>query len=337
MAKNLLDCCLESIGTVSFYQWCFAPLRGRAIDKTCQLRFWVIKQSNDEACSRRSLCCRPCLVWRAVAVIAVRAYMAVRDISEFLHGLVQFLICPEFIELGTFILQGVEVPFHRRIVVGVSGFALALCHMDGFAVFYESLRCMPAPLVAVQEQASLCQMPGIQCLLQGAYSQVTGDVFVCYTGGCASVIEIYDGAIVPYISVPQGQVCEIRTPFLVRLVCMEILIQFVIEYFMGLPRPLWADDGMQTQFPVHVFMDCCLAAAVPPALQINSHTAVPACSIVAVVDLFNLFLDFLFFGIIIRLPVFPVVIAGIRADPQPLQQPADAEFFMVLFDKPISL
>ena len=79
--------------------------------------------------------------------------------------------------------------------------------------------------------------------------------------------DIYDGAIVPYIPVPQEQVCEVRTPFLVRPVCMEILIQFVIEYFMGLPclcpRSLWADDGMQAQFPVHVFMDCCLAVAVP--------------------------------------------------------------------------
>ena len=122
---------------------------------------------------------------------------------------------------------------------------------------------------------------------------------------------------------------------------MEILIQFVIEYFMGLPWLcpwfLWADDGMQAQFPVHIFMDCCLAIAVPPALQIGSHTAVPVYSTVAVVDLFDLFPDFLFLGIVIRLPVFPVVIVGIRADPQPPQQPADAEFFMVLFDKPISL
>ena len=122
---------------------------------------------------------------------------------------------------------------------------------------------------------------------------------------------------------------------------MEILIQFVIKYFMGLPwlcpRSLGADDGMQTQFPVHIFMDRCLTVAVPPALQIGSHTAEPVYSIVAVVNLFDLFLDFLFLGTIIRLPVFPVVIAGIRADPQPPQQPADAEFFMVLFDKPISL
>ena len=64
--------------------------------------------------------------------------MVVRDISEFLHGLVQFLICSEFIELGAFVLQSVEVPFHRRIVVRVSGFAHALGHMDGFAELYES-------------------------------------------------------------------------------------------------------------------------------------------------------------------------------------------------------
>ena len=84
-------------------------------------------------------------------------------------------------------------------------------------------------------------------------------------------------------------------------------------------------------------MDCCPAVAVPPALQIGSHTAIPVYSIVAVVDLFDLFLDFLFLGIIIRLSVFPVVIVSIRAAHQPQQQPADAKFLMVLFDKPISL
>lgn len=94
---------------------------------------------------------------------------------------------------------------------------------------------------------------------------------------------------------------------------------------------------MQAQFPVHIFMNCCLAVAVSSAFQIDSHAAVPVHSIVAVVDFFDLFLGFLFLGIIIRLPVFPVVIVGIRADPQPPQQPSDAEFLMVLFDKPISL
>ena len=84
-------------------------------------------------------------------------------------------------------------------------------------------------------------------------------------------------------------------------------------------------------------MDCCLAVVVSPALQIGSHTAVSVYSIVVVVDFFDLLLDLLFLGIIIRLPVFPVVIVGIRADPQPPQQPADAEFFLMLIDEPVSL
>ena len=193
----------------------------------------------------------------------------------------------------------------------------------------------------MQDQAALCRMLVSQCPLQGADCQVAGNVPVCYAGDHAPVMEVYDGAVVTDIPVLQEQVCEIRAPFLVRHVRMEILVQFVIKYFMGLPGLdpwfLWSDDGMQSQFRIHIFMDCCLAVVVSPALQIGSHTAVSVYSIVVVVDFFDFLLDLLFLGIIIRLPVFPVVIVGIRADPQPPQQPADAEFFMVLFDKPISL
>ena len=110
-------------------------------------------------------------------------------------------------------------------------------------------------------------MLGIQCLLQSAYSQVTGNVFVCYTGDYTSVMEIYDGAIVPYGPVFQEQVCEIRAPFLVRLVRMEVLLSFILEYLMGLawlcPRLFGADDGAQTHLRVHVFMDSHSAVAVP--------------------------------------------------------------------------
>ena len=55
------------------------------------------------------------------------------------------------------------------------------------------------------------------------------------------------------------------------------------------------------------------------------------------VDFRNLLLNCCFLGVIIRLPVFPVVIIGIRADPQPPQQPADTEFLVVLVDEPVSL
>ena len=57
----------------------------------------------------------------------------------------------------------------------------------------------------------------------------------------------------------------------------------------------------------------------------------------AVVDAADLLLNHRFLGIIICLPVLPVVIVGIRADPQPPQEPADAEFFLMTVNKSISL
>ena len=84
-------------------------------------------------------------------------------------------------------------------------------------------------------------------------------------------------------------------------------------------------------------MDGSSAVTVSPALQIDRHAAVAVNAVVAVIDLIDLPLDFRFFGIIIRLPVLPVVIVCIRTDPQPPQQPADAEFFMMPVDESISL
>ena len=98
-----------------------------------------------------------------------------------------------------------------------------------------------------------------------------------------------------------------------------------------------ADDGAQAQLPVHIFMDSCAAVAVSPAFQISCHAVVTVHTVMAVADIPDLLLNCCFLGIIIRLPVFPVVIISIRADSQPLQQPADSEFFMVLFNEPISL
>ena len=109
MAKNSLDCCLESIGAVRFYQWCFAPLCGHAIDKNSHPWCWVIKQSNPITRSRRSLCCCPCLVWCAVAIIAVQAHMVIGDIGEFFHSPVQCFLCLDFFWLATILRQ------HRRL------------------------------------------------------------------------------------------------------------------------------------------------------------------------------------------------------------------------------
>ena len=94
---------------------------------------------------------------------------------------------------------------------------------------------------------------------------------------------------------------------------------------------------MQAHLPVHIFMDGSGAITVPFAFQVDRHAAIAIDAVVPVVDLIYLPLDFCFLGVIIRLPVLPVVIVGIRTDSQPLQQPADAEFFMVLVDETVSL
>ena len=101
-------------------------------------RLSEVRQSNQKACSRRSLCYCPHLVWCAVAVTAVWAHMVEGNIGEFLHGLVQFLLRPKFVQICTLVLQSVEVPLHRRIVVWISGFTHALRHMGRFTKFYES-------------------------------------------------------------------------------------------------------------------------------------------------------------------------------------------------------
>ncbi len=157
----------------------------------------------------------------------------------------------------------------------------------------------------------------IQCFLQGADRQVTGDVPVCYACNDTPVIEVYDDTVVTHIPVFQEQVREIRAPFLVRPVCLKILFQPVLRHFMGLarfrPRLFWANDGMQPQSPVHILMDSSRAVAVSFTLQIGRHAAVAVNAVVSVVDLFDLLLDFCFLGVMICLPVFPVVVVGIRA------------------------
>ena len=134
--------------------------------------------------------------------------MVVSDVSEFLHCAVQFFFRPEPMQVGAFILQGVEVSLHRRIVVWVSGFAHALSHVDRFAELYKSLRCILAPLVAVQDQGILCRMLVIQRLAQGADSQVAGDVPIRYAGHHAPVIKVYDSTVISDLSILQEQICE---------------------------------------------------------------------------------------------------------------------------------
>ena len=88
---------------------------------------------------------------------------------------------------------------------------------------------------------------------------------------------------------------------------------------------------MQAHLHVHIFMDGSGTVAISFAFQINRHAAIAVNTVVPVVELINLLLNFCFLGIIFCIPMFSVVIVSIRTDPQLTQQPADPEFFILSF------
>ncbi len=76
------------------------------------------------------------------------------------------------------------------------------------------------------------------------------------------------------------------------------------------------------------------AVSISTACQINSHAAVAVNSVMAVINLADMVLDFWLLGIIIRLPV---VVINIWANAKPLQGSADAKLPVMLLNKPINL
>ena len=84
-------------------------------------------------------------------------------------------------------------------------------------------------------------------------------------------------------------------------------------------------------------MDGCSAVIITPTGQIDCHTPIAINTIVFMIDFVNPCLDLCFMGIISYLPVLPVVIISIWIDVQPVQQPTDAEFFLMLVNESISL
>ena len=73
------------------------------------------------------------------------------------------------------------------------------------------------------------------------------------------------------------------------------------------------------------------------ALQIYSHTPITNGTIVFMIDSADLLLNFLLMGIVIRLPVFPVVIICVWTNAKPPKKPTQTKQLMILLNKSISL
>ncbi len=193
----------------------------------------------------------------------------------------------------------------------------------------------------MQDQFSPDYRLGIQCLLQCTYCKFAGNMPVCNTGNHTPVVKVNDAAVVPHTMVFQEQVCEIRAPFLVDGLCSEILVQLVFKHFMRFSlriiRIFRADDGIQPQFRIHIFMDGRRTVVVTFPLQVDCHGPVTVYPVMLMVDFFYLCQNIGFVGIIVRLPVFPVVVIGIWIYLQPGQKPACTKYIPLFIYKPVSL
>ena len=151
----------------------------------------------------------------------------------------------------------------------------------------------------------------------------------------------YDCAIVTYIMICQKEICEISAPFPVDFVRCEILFKLILKYFMRfsvfISRLFWTHNRTEAQLRIHIFMYRCWTVKIAFTLQINFHTPVSVNSIVCVIDFLNLCLYFSFMGIVICLPVFPVVVVCVWTNFKPPKEPAQTKQPMILLNKPISL
>ena len=101
----------------------------------------------------------------------------------------------------------------------------------------------------------------------------------------------------------------------------EILSQLILKYLVRLPVYIFwffrTYNRIQPHLLIHILMDGYRTVVEAFASQINGHASVSVYTIVLVVNLSDLRLYLGFLSIVIRLPVFPVVIVSIRANIQP--------------------
>lgn len=111
------------------------------------------------------------------------------------------------------------------------------------------------------------------------------------------------------------------------------------KFCLAPPSITWffrADKRAQSHFCVHIFVYGNRAVMTASACQIDSHGPVSGHSVMRMVNIPDLRFCCFFLGIIIRLPVFPVVVISVWTYRKPSEKPADAKLLMIPIYKPIS-
>ena len=122
---------------------------------------------------------------------------------------------------------------------------------------------------------------------------------------------------------------EIRTPFLIDCFRCKILAELIAKYFMWLSllilRFFRTHNRAEFQFLIHIFVNRCATVSISLTLQINLHIPVTIYTIVRMVNFFNQGMHLRFMCIVIRLPVFLVVVVCVWIDIKSLEKPTQTK------------
>ena len=124
----------------------------------------------------------------------------------------------------------------------------------------------------------------IQCFTKSPNGKIAGNTTVCNAGYHASVMQIYDCTVVANFMICKKKIREISTPFLINPVSSKILFELIVKYFvrfaMFVSGLLWTYNRPESEFNIHIFMNCCQTVKIAFSLQIDFHASVTIYSIV---------------------------------------------------------
>ena len=77
-----------------------------------------------------------------------------------------------------------------------------------------------------------------QRFLQSPDSKAAGDLAFCHACNDAPIIQVSNAAFAARFPVFQKQICEIRTPLVVRPLCLKLPLQLVFKKYMRFSAPV---------------------------------------------------------------------------------------------------
>lgn len=116
--------------------------------------------------------------------------MVVCDINVFLNVSVQFVLRFVAVLIDQVVLQCIEVPFHRGVIVWIPDFAHALGDSHTFTVFDELLWYVLTSLIAVQNQYAFDFRLWFYRFTKGSNCQICSHIPICDACNNASIVKI---------------------------------------------------------------------------------------------------------------------------------------------------